>query len=111
MSNIRPIRPNEIELLHFLLDKINFDPVHYPLPDLVDEYEGGKMGSIGLITDEHEYDGDLIQVEYFDSDDVLVVITLTKNIDGRLLDMDFWKTDFSALIDYPTLDKIIFPAG
>lgn len=111
MSNIRPIRPNEIELLHFLLGKLDMDPVAYPLPDLVDEYEGGKMGSIGLINDEHHYDGDLIQVEYFDSDDVLVVITLTKNNDGRLLDLDFWKTDFSELIEYPTPDKIIFPAG
>ncbi len=108
MSQIRAIRPNEIALLHLLLHKLDLDPANFPLPENVDEYEGGKMGSISLGTGAHEYDGDLIQVEYIDTDGTPVVITLTKDTKGQLLDLDFWKTDFSKLLDYPSVDQIIF---
>lgn len=108
MSQNRPIRQNEIELIQYLLQKLELNPANYPLPETVDEYEDGKMGSIGLGTGPHEYAGDIIQVEYMDTDDTPVVITLTKDTDDKLLDLDFWKTDFSELIEYPTIDKIIF---
>ena len=57
------------------------------------------MGSISLGIDNNpdDYDGDLIQVEYTDSDGIVVVITLTKNNKNQLLDLDFWKEDFSEL--------------
>ncbi len=108
MSQIRPIRQNEIELIQNLLQKLALNPANYALPVIVDEYEDGKMGSIGLGTGEHEYAGDLIQVEYIDTDDTPVVITLTKDTNDQLLDLDFWKTDFSKLLTYPTIEKIIF---
>ncbi|MEO6285231.1 MAG: hypothetical protein ABIN80_10855 [Dyadobacter sp.] len=108
MSNIRPIRQNEIDLVHFLLEKLNLNPEDFPISEQVDEYEGGKMGSISLGGDVDGYDGDLIQVEYIDTDDTPVVITLTKDHHNHLLDLDFWKTDFSKLIEYPTPDKLIF---
>lgn len=66
------------------------------------------MGSISLGGNVDAYDGDLIQAEYIDSDSTPVVITLTKDSNGQLLDLDFWKTDFSRLIDYPTPDQLIF---
>jgi hypothetical protein len=108
MNNIRPIRQNEVELIHFLLAKLNLDPASFPISEMVDEYEGGKMGSISLGGDVSGYDGDLIQVEYVDSDATPVVITLTKDTNNQLLDLDFWKTDFSKLLVYPTPDKLIF---
>jgi hypothetical protein len=108
MGNIRPIRQNEIDLLHFLLEKLNLKPADFPINEQVDEYEGGKMGSISLGGNVDGYEGDLIQVEYIDIDDVPVVITLTKDSDNHLLDLDFWKTDFSKLLEYPTPDKLIF---
>lgn len=108
MSNIRPIRQNEIDLVHFLLEKLNLNPADFPISEHVDEYEGGKMGSISLGGNVDGYEGDLIQVEYIDIDDVPVVITLTKDSDNHLLDLDFWKTDFSKLLEYPTPDKLIF---
>ncbi|KAA6440721.1 hypothetical protein FEM33_09115 [Dyadobacter flavalbus] len=107
MNNIRPIRQNEIELIQYLLKLLNLDPENYPFSAEVDEYEGGKMGSISLGGDVSAYDGDLIQVEYVDADGTPVVITLTKDNKGQLLDLDFWKIDFSKLIEYPTPDKII----
>lgn len=108
MENKRPIRQNEKDLLDFLLKRLNLEPANYPYDELVDEYEGGKMGSISLGGDTSAYDSDLIQVEYIDSDNTPVVITLTKDNKNQLLDLDFWKVDFSKLIDYPTPDKLIF---
>ncbi|MCF0054002.1 hypothetical protein LXM25_28270 [Dyadobacter sp. LJ53] len=108
MSNIRPIRQDEIDLIHFLLYKLNLNPNDYPISEEVDEYEGGKMGSISLGGNVDTYDGDLIQTEYIDSDGTPVVITLTKDNQNHLLDLDFWKVDFSKLIDYPRPDQLIF---
>ncbi len=106
MSSLRPIRENERTLIHYLLEQLNLKPEDYPINELVDEYEGGKMGSISLGGDPNAYDGDLIQVEYTDSDETPVVITLTKDTQGRLLDLDFWKVDFSKLLEYPTPEKV-----
>lgn len=108
MSNIRPIRQNEIDLIHFLLQQLNLNPADFPISENVDEYEGGKMGSISLGGNVDAYDGDLIQAEYMDSDGTAVVITLTKDTQNHLLDLDFWKVDFSKLIDYPKPEQLIF---
>jgi hypothetical protein len=105
---MRPIRTNEKELVHFLLRRIDLDPAQFPISENVDEYEGGKMGSISLGGNVDAYAGDLIQAEYIDEDGTPVVITLTKDENGQLLDLDFWKTDFSKLLVYPTPDKLIF---
>lgn len=107
MSEKRPIHQHEKDLIVFLLQHLNLNPADFPTDENVEEYEGGKMGSISLGGDVDAYDGDLIQVEYIDSDEIAVVITLTKDDKNHLLDLDFWKIDFSKLIDYPTPDKII----
>ena len=107
MENTRKIRPHEIELIHFLLNELNLVPQDYPLPDLVHEYEGGIMGSISLqLTQNPQYGGDLIQVRYVDTDSVPVIITLTHDVNGKLLDLDFWKEDFSKLLQYPLPNQV-----
>ncbi|MEA5258078.1 hypothetical protein VB264_09800 [Arcicella aquatica] len=56
---------------------MNFKPEDYPIDEEVFEYEGGKMGSISIGNkDPNEYDGDLIQVEYTDTDGTPVLIKL-----------------------------------
>ena len=107
MREKRIIRQNEKDLIEFLLKQLNLDPNDYPVEEYVDEYEDGKMGSISLGGDANAYAGDLIQVEYVDSDGTPVVITLTKDDKNHLLDLDFWKVDFTKLLEYPTPDKII----
>jgi hypothetical protein len=104
---MRPIRNEEIILIHFLLQKLNLAKEDHTLPELVDEYEGGVMGSIGLGKEGAEYAGDLIQAEYVDTDNIQVVITLTQDQGGQLLDLDFWKVDFSKLIRYPKPEDLI----
>ncbi len=108
MGEKRHIKQQETDLIHFLLNQLNLNPADFPIDDLVDEYEGGKMGSISLGGNPDAYAGDLIQVEYIDTDQTPVVITLTQDDQGRLLDLDFWKVDFSKLLEYPTPDQIIF---
>lgn len=107
MSQTRKIRENEKELIVFLLEKLNLNVADYPINEDVFEYEGGKMGSISLNNNPDAYAGDLIQVEYIDTDNMPVMITLTHDTEGQLLDLDFWKTDFSKLLNYPTASEII----
>jgi hypothetical protein len=109
MNQTRKIRQNEQVLIEFMLEKIGFNTQDYPISEDVFEYEGGKMGSISLGIDNNpdDYDGDLIQVQYADTDGITVIITLTKNNKNQLLDLDFWKEDFSKLITYPTPDKVV----
>ena len=83
---------------------------NHPISELVEEYEGGKMGSISLGGNPDAYAGDLIRVEYIDTDETPVVITLTHDDQNQLLDLDFWKIDFSKLLTYPSPDKIIIKA-
>ena len=61
--------------------------VDYPISEYVEEYGDVPMGSIGLgDAESSEYAGDLIQVEFIDSDNTAVVITLTKDTNNQLLD-------------------------
>ena len=107
MSQIRTIREEEITLAKHLLTLADKDPDHYSFPTEVDEYEGGIMGSINFtLGDSADYAGDIVQVEYHDSDGIRVVITLTQNSKGELLDMDFWKENFTKLLSYPKPDQV-----
>lgn len=109
MSERRKIRENERNLIVFLLKKLNLNLNEYPINEDVEEYEGGIMGSISMGNpDISPYAGDLIQANYVDSDGKEIVITLTKDTNNQLLDLDFWKVDFSKLITYPTPEKLLF---
>jgi hypothetical protein len=109
MGKHREIRTEEIVLLQFLLNKIGEKSKTFSIKEMVDEYEGGKMGSISFSLDGiATYASDLIQVDYVDADGTEVVITLTCDTENELLDLDFWKLDFSALISYPIPEKIKF---
>jgi hypothetical protein len=108
MNQTRKIRQNERDLIVFLLEKLNLNVTDYPINEDVFEYEGGKMGSISLNNNPDAYAGDLIQVEYIDTDNTPVMITLTHDTEGQLLDLDFWKTDFSKLLKYPSVSEIVF---
>lgn len=105
---MRNIREEEKVLIAFLLQKLDLNPVDYPYNDEVDPYEGDVMGSISLGGDVGSYDRDLIQTYYTDTDGVPVVITLTLDQQGQLLDLDFWKEDFSKLLVYPKPDALRF---
>jgi len=105
----RPIKKEEKELIQHLLKKANLSEKDYPISDTAFEYEGGKMGSINLVNEnEGEYDSDIIQAQYIDNDDVIVMITLTKDKNNQLLDLDFWKVNFEKLNKYPKPEELAF---
>ncbi|HTF82464.1 MAG TPA: hypothetical protein VL947_12095 [Cytophagales bacterium] len=105
---MRRIRPEEQLLILHLLQHLGLDKSEYPFGEEVDPYEGDVMGSISLGGDPKAYAGDLVQARYTDTDGVPVVITLTQDLEGRLLDLDFWKEDFSKLLTYPKPETLIF---
>jgi len=107
-NKFRDIRQEEIVLLQHMLTMANLNPGDFPHSNRVFEYEGGKMGSINFDNDNTEnYMGDVMAVEFKDEDGVRVVVTLTIDKAKKLLDMDFWKEDFSALKRYPTPDTVV----
>jgi len=97
----RSIKQEEVDLIQHLLSLKKLNPFDFFINSEVSDYEGAVMRSIGLGNLNAMYAGDIIQVKYVDSDQIPVLITLTKDIEGKLLDLDFWKEDFSALITYP----------
>lgn len=105
-QQLRPIKSEEQILINYLLIKANLNPSDFIIPDEVDDYENAVMGSIGMGLPGAQFAGDIIQVQYFDTDQVPVIISLTKDIEGNLLDLDFWKEDFSKLIKYPSPEEV-----
>ena len=108
MNIKRPIRAEEKLLIEFLLTKIPADDA-YKIPEEVEEYGAFGMGSINLNNPNTDlYDSDLIQAEYTDMDKIPVVISLTRDQKNQLLDLDFWKSDFSKLVRYPKPTDLLF---
>jgi hypothetical protein len=107
MNITRMLREDELKLIVYLLAECGYTINDYPIADQVYEYEGGVMGSIHLIgSDPDQYDSDMIQAGYTDADETEVIITLTKDKNNKLLDLDFWKMDFSKLIHYPAPENL-----
>lgn len=103
MNDYRVIRNEERAIVLFLLFRGGFSARDYPIAEEVFEYEGGVMGSINFAgSDPDLYDGDMVRANYKDVDGIEVIITLTRDKNNRLLDLDFWKVNFSKLIRYPT---------
>jgi hypothetical protein len=43
-----------------------------------------------------------------DADKIPVVLSLTVDKNNQLLDLDFWKSDFSRLVKYPKPEDLMF---
>jgi hypothetical protein len=109
MNVKRLIRSEEKIIIQFLLSKFSTNDTEYSIADTVEEYEGSHMGSINLNNSNADlYDKDLIQAEYMDADKIPVVLSLTVDKNNQLLDLDFWKSDFSRLVKYPKPEDLMF---
>ena len=77
---------------------------------LVQEMNDGGMGSLRFIA-QGEGTRRLGQVvseaEFLDEDGVLVTVTLNLDQNGRLYELDIWKTDFSPLKKIPDSKKVV----
>ena len=103
----RQIKTEETDIIRHLLSIAKDSRANLPLPKMIEVLDDGKMGSIKLSTEKDtKYAKDISAIEYTDSDNVLVVITLTEDNKGELFELDFWKTDFAELITYPVPEKV-----
>ena len=70
---------------------------------LVTDMLDGGMGSIRFVrTEPRTFGRALVETQYTDADGVLITIAVNVDTYGDLFELDFWKTDFSALRRYPT---------
>ncbi|WP_044212864.1 hypothetical protein [Flammeovirga sp. OC4] len=107
MADRREVRAEELTLAKHLIQLGGENPEEFELPVMVDDYENAVMGSINFTPPEKSpYKADIVQVVYRDIDSIPVVITLTKNENNEILDMDFWKKDFSKLQQYPKPEEV-----
>jgi hypothetical protein len=104
---MRPITNTEEQLITHLLSYL---PTRFRIPDQVVVLIDGNMGSIKFVDPENrigrKYSNDLIQASYNDKDGIYVLITLTLDNYNNLFELEFWKTDFSKLIDYPKPNQV-----
>jgi len=100
----RPLRPEEAALIRALLAGV------YPAETLesllkdsrVAEMQDGGMGGIRFFGPGSKMFGrTLVEAKYLASDGVLIVIAVNADKQGQLLELDFWKVDFSPLKRYP----------
>ncbi|PIB36897.1 hypothetical protein BFP72_16545 [Reichenbachiella sp. 5M10] len=109
MSKLRPITEPERTIVYAMLAHVGVTPDQVPVPETVSEYGDPFMGSINFDNDRPDlYAGDVAQCEYLDEDGEKVVLSLTVDKEGKLLDLDFWKSNFKPLVKYPAPDKVTF---
>ena len=109
MELIRKASLQEERLLEFLMQKasINF-PSDWKHNLLVQPMNDEGMGSLLLfpdgITKETRLLGEQISEHQFtDEDGVAVIASLNVDSEGKLFELDIWKTDFSPLISISQL--------
>ena len=110
MKSIRDLTNEEINLTKHLLSLI--PEYKKGIPKKAWTMDDGGMGSISFDIDgKSEFGEILIEAEYKDSDGATVLITLIADKNGNLYELDFWKTDFNKLVEYPTVEKVIKTAA
>jgi len=107
----RPLDEAELNILEFLLGAQKKQRLLEELSGAIvrDALDGG-MGSIQFLS--HHPDSRILgeriaSATFKDEDGVLVTIELNLDQNGDLMEMDFWKFDFSPLKKYPTPDDLI----
>ncbi len=106
----RPLREEERELICSLLSGISVSAAlgNTLSASCVTDMDDGGMGSIRFVQPEPGTFGkELAEAEYVDSDGVLVSIALNADTNGQLLELDFWKVDFSPLRRYPKPSDLV----
>ncbi len=108
LQNRKP-KEKEIRLIDFLMKKGSLIyKVDWEKYLLVTPMDDGGMGSL-ILTEENSlnrqrfYGRTVSELEYKDADNVTVIISLNIDDKGKLYELDFWKVDFSPLIEFPKI--------
>ncbi len=103
----RPMRAEEIAIVKALVGVTHnaaslVSELHSVL---VSDMPDGGMGGIvfeNSTNEKRRFAEDVAQAEFDDADGVNVFVSVYLDNDGLLFELDFWKTDFSPLLRYPT---------
>jgi hypothetical protein len=108
MSTIRPPLPQELSVITMLAQHgASTDDLSETLRNLrVKPMSDGGMGSLLLLPAGCSGSGRIlgevkVSGEFFDTDGVMVSITLNYDKQGQLFELDMWKVDFSPLCSWP----------
>ncbi len=96
----------EIRLIDFLIERSGLKlPVNWKDTISVEAMNDDGMGSLKLLMDDktsHSIFGKKVSECFFkDEDGIQVIASLNIDSNNQFLELDIWKTDFSALISIP----------
>jgi hypothetical protein len=110
LNQPRPLREDERALIDEMLA---IDPIYAEQKrelqklEVVDMQDGG-MGSIKFVrTVPQKYGKTLAEAKYMDDDGVPVLISINADREEKLMEVDFWKVDFSRLRTFPKPSQLI----
>jgi hypothetical protein len=106
MELIKPSQQQE-RLIELLINKadVNF-PANWKDGLFIKPMEDGGMGSLYLfpkdsINKKRIFGKQVSEYQFSDTDGVQVIASLNVDQDGKLFELDIWKTDYSPLIQIP----------
>jgi len=108
MENKRKLTQKEYTLLKHLIDKSSLELPNDWVDDLlVSPMNDSGMGSLYLIPStvenkERVFGKQISELHFKDKDNVMVIASLNVDANGKLYELDIWKTDYSKLIEIPT---------
>lgn len=106
----RSLREAELVLLLALLNSAPSISRGDLSAKVVENMSDGGMGSVRFLNNkgrEAPYGATIAEAEYVDTDGMLVSIAVNIDERGDLLEIDFWKVDFSPLRKYPLPAELI----
>ncbi len=99
----------EKKLIEFLVQKSDEEIFQKDLDSLkVKSMDDGDMGSLKLVLDTVSQDNRIFgkainEYSFDDEDGIKVITTLYLDKDGRLFELDMWKTNYEKVIKIPEL--------
>lgn len=106
-TTVRKPTTKEIQLISFLAEKSGLHlPNDWSEKLIVKPMDDGNMGSLLLFPDgkfdeKRTFGNQNSEFLFKDLDQVDVIVSLNLDKNGKLYELDFWKTDFSPLLSIP----------
>lgn len=104
----KPTKQEE-RLLELLVSQSSITlPTDWKETLLVSPMDDGEMGSLllfpeGILNEKRKFGEQVSDFQFKDEDGIDVIASLNLDDNGKLLELDVWKTDFSKLIKLPDL--------
>jgi len=110
MKHSRKLTKIEKNLLIFLIQKSNFnlENIDFDNDLLAEDMDDGGMGSLKLYPKDLEnkkriFGKTISDYSFLDIDGITVIVSLNLDKNGKLFELDVWKTDYSPVIKFPEI--------